>query len=271
MEKDIGSIIDGKSLALKHENNLREKMENFRTRFPNSRPPRIVSLYNPQDRSSVLYTKMKQGKAADLGIEFEDIEQTSKGEIENKIFELNNDENVDGIMLQLPLQHDLQISQDYLLNLINPQKDVDGLSDHADFIQATVRGVLSILEQEDVFKKRLRFVVVGGKRGMVGIGVVKLLNRVHEDVYGVSRADPHLSQFTKNANVLISATGVKNLIKKDMIRPGATVIDIGGDVDFEKVKEVASRITPPTGGVGPMTVISLMENVVESYLKRMVK
>lgn len=261
-----GRIIDGKKLALEHELKLKEKIKKLKVR------PFVVSVLVGDDPSSLLYTSIKQRKARQLGINFavrKFPENVAFAKVTSEIDEFNNDVSIHGIMVQLPVPARFLSKEKVqkLLDHINPPKDVDGLTGKGPLLPATVRGILSILESEKQLDKGKTVVVLGGVRGMVGVALVKSLKDMKEKVIPVSRDDKSLGECTRKADVLISSSGTKNLITKEMVKRGAVVIDVGGDVDFENVSKVASRITPPQGGVGPMTVISLMENAVDLATK----
>lgn len=272
---DQTKIIDGKKLALEHEIKLKKQLEEM------GFTPQVVSILVGDDPASVLYTSMKQKKAQELGINFTSAkfeEDTDFNKVVNFIDDLNADKQISGIMIQLPLPS--KFLKDHqtveLINKISPDKDIDGLREDSPFMQATVRGVISILESENIIGKNKKFIVVGGLRGMVGKVVVKALKEMEEDVTGVSKEDPNLANITKQADVLISAIGSPHLITGEMVSDGVLAIDVGteklngkltGDIDFDTVAPKASKITPVPGGVGPMTVISLMENVVDQSLK----
>lgn len=254
MKKD--NIIDGKKLALQIEEGIKLTIQSL------SKKPKAITLCIGSDENSKMYTQMKLKKAQDLGIDLQAVyfgEDVKTEEVAKKIDDLNNDSAVTGIMIQLPVK-----DSDQLIALIDPKKDIDGLTGKSNFIPATVKGILRILDFEEVLGEEKKIVVVGGVHGTVGTSLVSFLGQLEEDVKGVSGKDQNLSEKIKVADVLISATGVKNLITKDMVKAGAVVIDVSGDVDFENVKEVAARITPPKGGVGPMTIVSLMENIIEA-------
>lgn len=258
----MSKIIDGKVLAKKHEQALREKIKKLTKRAV------LVSFLVGNDPPSVLYTNIKKKKASDLGIDFRDrkfSKDTSNKVVADEIKKSNLDPEVDGVMIQLP-------SFPHLIDLIDPKKDVDGLTNQGRFLPAVVRAILSILEDENINLKGKKIVVVGSE-GMVGSQLMKAFEQKGLNLSGVDKNVKNFSDFTKDADILISTTGVPKIIKGDMIKDGAVIIDVGiekvngkllGDIDFESVAPKASKLTPVPGGVGPMTVISLMENVVES-------
>lgn len=254
-------ILDGKTLALKHEDLLKQKLSQKK------HSPKIVSFCNEEDNASVMYTNMKKQKAGDLRIEFiaENYSSaTPKDEIVKKIEKYNDDSGVDGIMIQLPLPESLN----GLLDLIDPQKDVDGLVKESHFLPATVKGVISILD-EYIKGWETKIIAVVGALGSMGEAVTKALKERGTHVIEIDKkiSASNLND-CRDAEIVISCAGVRNLIILDHIREGAILIDVGlGDFDPATLQK-ASLYTPEKGGVGPMTVISLMENVVESYEKR---
>ncbi|MBI2595480.1 bifunctional 5,10-methylenetetrahydrofolate dehydrogenase/5,10-methenyltetrahydrofolate cyclohydrolase [Candidatus Daviesbacteria bacterium] len=264
----LNKIIDGKTLALEHEEKLRQTLAQFK----NGRLPKLVSFVNKNDEPSVKYTNMKSKKAEALGIQFitrKISPGTKYSLITREIKKYNVDPSIDGIMVQLPIPEsvlDGKLPKE-LLDKILPEKDVDGLTERSQYLPATVKGVMTILESEGVLGKGKVIRVLGGVHGMVGSSLVKALHGMHEKVIGVSKSDPAIKTLARWADILISAVGQPNLVTEDMVKPGAVVVDVGKDVDTENVMKKVSRITPKIGGVGPMTVISLMENVTEAFCR----
>lgn len=284
MDFNDPKIINGKALARKREELLKNSLLNLDGR------PKVVSILIGDDPSSLLYSKMKQKKAHKLGIDFdfeqfpEDIEYEV---IEGVIERLNEDPAVTGIMVQLPLPK--KFLQNHktqeLLDLINPQKDIDGLTSNSPFKTAAVVAVFNILEEEGIDLKNKNAVVVGTS-DLIGKPIAKGLEEKGAIVHSVNRATLNKEEICKNADILITATGVPNLIKGEMVKEGVVVIDVGvmvieepkedtshqpsetrqilGDVEFESVYPKASKITPVPGGVGPLTVVALMENAVKA-------
>lgn len=283
-------IIDGKSLAKKHEDILKEKLSSF-----GERKPTLVSFCNRDDSSAVKYTQLKKQKAEDLKIVFIVEEYDGKTYEDNLVNRLNkyaSDPEIDGILIQLPLPDSLKPSKVNLINLIPPEKDVDGLTGKS-FLPATVKGIISILDSlsrhpareagripldsgsnNDEMPKQVwhdgwknKKVAVVGATGEVGGEMILALKKMRLKPLEISRRADNFKEL-KKAQIIISATGQESLIKSKMIKEGAILIDVGlGDFDTECYKK-ANKYTPITGGVGPMTVISLMENVVESYERR---
>jgi methylenetetrahydrofolate dehydrogenase (NADP+) / methenyltetrahydrofolate cyclohydrolase len=277
-------VIAGKALAKKHEEALKEKLKNLiDSRFrgndkgesgnDNVRNPSIVSFCNQDDPPSVKYTFMKLQKATDLGIDFiaEEFSTNTPHEyLVRMVKQYNENPTIDGIMVQLPLPEDLNVFKDDLLDLINPEKDVDGLTSNSPFLPATVRGVLSILDDEIENWTSMKIGVVGSE-GEVGGPLVKVLKEIGLSVVEVDKGKGNLENDLQEVEVIISATGQEGLIKPEMIKERVILIDVGlGDFD-PACYEKAGRYTEVTGGVGPMTVISLMENAVESYQRKVLK
>ena len=270
-------IIDGKALGLKHEEALKQKVANL------SKKPKVVSILVGDDPPSLLYTKMKQKKAQDIGIDFEYIHFPASENFENvsmTILKLNQDPYVSGIMVQLPLPKEFlgDKKTDDLLQTIDQKKDVDGLTGAGTFLPAAVKAVMSILSAEEIILKD-KFAVVWGNSKLVGAPIAEQLRNRGALVSVITRDTPNKEQITKRADLVVCATGTAGILKGEMVKDRVVVIDVGtlvieedndvpaqvlGDVDFESVSPKAFKITPVPGGVGPMTVVSLLENVVES-------
>lgn len=260
-------IIDGVALAKSKESELKAKLNKLKVK------PKVVSFLIGDDPASVLYTNMKQEKAKELRIDFKPLKYPTSTEFEeivSKIKEFNQDNEIIGIMIQLPLPKEFLNSHHTheLLELINPKKDIDGLNPtQSNFIPATAKGVLNILDHLRINFEKNIFAVVGSE-GEVGKSLVYELTNKRAAVIKVDKKLPETSiEDINSADVVISATGVKNLITTDLVKDGVIVIDVGLG-DFEKsVYKKAKAYTPKIGGVGPMTVISLMENIVEAQAK----
>ncbi len=267
-------LIDGKVLSKVREEKLKAEVEKL------GFTPKVTSIVIGEDAPSLLYTKMKQKKAADVGIDFEPkyfSTDTQISEVVNFIRKLNEDPSIVGVMIQLPIPELFLKGKDWreVLAEIKIEKDIDGLRyPQSKFLPATARAVLSILDDEKI-EVRNKKVTVLGRSNLVGKPVADELIKKGARVSIVHSQTPNPKEITLEGEIVISAVGKAYLVKGDWIRKGAVVIDVGtsqneeggkivGDVDFLKAKRRASKITPVPGGVGPMTVISLMENVVES-------
>ncbi|CAK9799421.1 Bifunctional methylenetetrahydrofolate dehydrogenase/cyclohydrolase, mitochondrial [Anthophora quadrimaculata] len=258
-------IINGKQIADEIQNELKAIVHTWIS--DNRKRPKLVAVIVGDDPASKVYIKRKMKAAEFIGIENYTIhleQHRSQEDLIQKINHLNKDDTVDGILVQLPLTR--HINEREVCQAIVPNKDVDGFH----------------LENLDTFGKNA---VVIGRSKHVGLPIALLL---HADSKGETgaldmtttichRHTPHteLEKFTKLADLVVAAAGIPGLITKEMIKPGACIIDVGitrvkmddkfklvGDVDFENVKEIAGYITPVPGGVGPMTVAMLMRNTI---------
>ncbi len=260
-------IIDGKALALKHEEILTEELADMDIK------PTAISLLIGEDPASLMYSNMKQKKAEELGIAFQILQipdDVTYEALEEQINKLN-DSSVNGIMIQLPIPEKVLGEKDpqTLLDLIEPNKDIDGLNPKSTILPATVRGVISILDSlasQDSILEASSFAVVGAL-GQVGRRLVEELEQKGNQVIQVDEKLPESSlDDISDVDVVISCVGEKDLIKPEHIKDGALLIDVGlGDFQ-EDCYNKASAYTPVKGGVGPMTIISLMENIVEASL-----
>ncbi len=254
--------INGRALQIKIDAVTLQRVDNLKQIF---RSPKLVTYCDINNPSAELYTNMKVKKASELGIteQIKHINQsTTLAWMEENITTDNQDLDIDGIMMQLPLPKQLRDQTDYLISLIDEAKDVDGLSDKSPFLPATVLGVMLILEDQKLLGQKLNYQVVGGVRGKIGQVLVRVLSEKGEMVGGISKDDPDLPKKARQADVLISSTGVPGIIKPEMIKPGIVAVDVGlGDLDPECYPKT-SAYTPKFGGTGPMTVSALMQNVV---------
>lgn len=272
------TIIDGKKLAQKIRLELKTEAEKFKTR------PKLAVILVGNDPASKIYVRNKNKACEEVGINYEEhvLEETTKMEdLLQLIDRLNSDDSINGILLQAPLPKHLEINRAF--EEISPIKDVDGfnpinigklLIGEDEFISCTPYGIIKMLEEYNIPIQGKNAVVVG-RSNIVGKPLAQCLLNKNATVIICHSKTENLSNYTKNADILISAVGKANLITADMVKEGATVIDVGmnrsdngklcGDVDFENVKEIASYITPVPGGVGPMTITMLMNNVIKAY------
>lgn len=271
----ISKIIDGKALAEKLGKKLASEIGELKEK------PLVVSILIGSDPNSLLYTQMKQKKAEEFNIDFLPMKFPVKSTFENvskQIRLLNNSPEVKGIMIQLPIPKEFLrgMHKDEIINLINPEKDIDGMLEDSPFMSATVKGVMKILEEmaspeaprNDVWYKDKVFAVVGSE-GEVGKPMVQALGDLGaKEVLRLDKRNPDCNMMDlQKADVVISCTGVSGLVDGDMVRDGVIAIDVGLG-DFEpSVYEKASMYTPKFGGVGPLTIISLMENILEAAKK----
>ncbi|MBU1931599.1 bifunctional 5,10-methylenetetrahydrofolate dehydrogenase/5,10-methenyltetrahydrofolate cyclohydrolase [Patescibacteria group bacterium] len=269
-------VFDGHQLALQIEAELKQKIQRLKRR-----PQLTVFLLNNNPESQ-LYVQKKKVLAERIGVNFNLIQliKAETNPVLQLIKEQNNQRSVAGIMVQLPLNRGL--NERKILDAIDPQKDVDCLTSknlglvaagQPRFLPATVKGIMTILTQEKVVVRGRQAVVVGGSN-IVGKPLALVLSNQGATVTLVRSSEKNLAQITRQADILITAVGRQNLIKASMVKEGAVVIDVGitrcdnqechvyGDVDFKRVKTKASLITPVPGGVGPLTVVSLFENLI---------
>lgn len=277
-------VFDGKKFAKDKETLLLNKVKQLRK---HGITPKLAAILVGDDPASKIYVSIKQKTAERIGIALQLIElkQSTAQRLLHLIKELNVDDAVHGIMVQLPLPGELNKShaKDLILNTIALEKDVDGLrqdnSSHASdklvYMPAVVKAILYSIEvaQKLGFAprnlKKAKICVVGAS-GVVGKRLVGVMGELGGTVVKTDVKTKDLSSKTQKAEILISATGVSGLIKGNMVKPGSVVIDVGapnGDVDFESVSKVSSFITPVPGGIGPVTVVSLIGNVVEAAEK----
>lgn len=252
--------------------------------------PGLAVILTGNNQASHTYVRNKEKKCIELGIHSElykfPISVTEK-ELISKIKELNNNKNIDGILLQLPLP--THIKPEYLIETILPAKDVDGLhplnmgkliAGQECLKPCTPQGVIEILKHYDIPLEGAQVVIVG-RSTLVGKPLSTLLLAENATVITVHSKSKNITKITKNADILISAIGKAKLIKNNWIKPGSVVIDVGinkviedgkkklvGDVDFEDVSPICKAITPVPGGVGPMTIAMLMVNTLKAYKMR---
>lgn len=276
-------IIDGKELNLKVQEQIKSEIKNCMIR------PSVAVIQVGDNPASNSYIKNKEKSCNGVGIyfrlyKFED--GTPELTIINKIKELNNDEYVNGILIQLPLPQ--QYNEKRLVNTISNAKDVDGLTDintgrfvngKKTLIPCTALAVMRILEEENISLLGKHVVIIGRSK-LVGKPLATLMLNNDATVTTCHSKTANLEEFTRMADIVVAACGVPKLLKADMIKEGAVVIDVGinrvngklvGDVDFEEVSKKASYITPVPGGVGPMTVAMLLENIVLCYNSKKTK
>jgi methylenetetrahydrofolate dehydrogenase (NADP+)/methenyltetrahydrofolate cyclohydrolase len=274
-------ILDGNALAAEVRGQLAEKVAALKA--TQGITPCLAVILVGEDPASQVYVRNKVAACEKAG--FRSIKETYPPNVEPievlaKIAQLNADPSVHGILVQLPLPK--QFDADAVLEAIAPEKDVDGF--HAEnvgalmqgnprFIPCTPYGVMKMLEAGKVPLKGAEAVIVG-RSNIVGKPMAMLLLAQSCTVTVCHSQSKDLAFHTKRADILVAAVGRARMITGDMIKPGATVIDVGinrtpdgklcGDVDFESAKEVAGLITPVPGGVGPMTITMLLANTLES-------
>ena len=282
----MAEIIDGKRVSAEFLEEIKLKVETAEKKY--GKKPCLVVILVGENPASKVYVGSKEKRAQEIGFNSSVVRlstETTAVELEAKINELNNDDNVDGVLLQLPLPKGL--NGDEFVGKISPEKDVDGFhpqnlgklmtNTNPNAVACTPLGVIKLLEKYGVEVEGKNCVVVG-RSNIVGKPLAQLLLNLNGTVTVAHSRTKNLQEVTRSADILISAVGCKNLITKDMVKKGAVVADVGilkdengklcGDVDFENVKEVASLITPVPGGVGPMTIACLMSNTLDLFLRK---
>ena len=274
-------LLDGKLVSKEFEEKLKLKVTSLVEKY--HRPPSLVVILVGENLASMSYVKSKEKACKRVGINGKTLRLSvdiKEEELLKIIDKLNKDETVDGMIVQLPLPD--HINKDKVLNKVFPEKDVDGLSllnagklasRQKSLQPATPKGIMMLLDYYKIPIKGKHAVIVGASN-LVGAPMARLL--LHRDAT-VTLCHIHTKDLvfhTSEADILVVATGVINLVNGDMIKKGAVVVDVGinrldgkivGDVNFESCKDKASYITPVPGGVGPMTINALLHNVIETF------
>ena len=274
-------IIDGK----KEAELLREeiKKEILEIKVSKNKVPGLTVILIGNYTPSQIYVKNKEKNSKEVGMNSDVIkypDDVTEKEILDKIKELNNDQNVSGILVQLPLPD--QIDKEKIINAIHPSKDVDGFnpvnvgnlsSGYQGLVPCTPMGCLILIKKVE---KNLsgKHAVIIGRSNLNGKPMAQLLLKENCTVTIVHSKTKNLQQECLKADILVAAVGVPNLVKKDWVKKDAIVIDVGinklndkivGDVEFDQVKDIAKAITPVPGGVGPMTIACLLKNTLECF------
>ncbi|MBV9709712.1 MAG: bifunctional 5,10-methylenetetrahydrofolate dehydrogenase/5,10-methenyltetrahydrofolate cyclohydrolase [Ktedonobacteraceae bacterium] len=275
------TILDGKAMGMQIRAELREDIHRYTE--VRGQAPGLVIVRVEGDAASGVYTKAILRIAADIGVQarLESLSATaSADELHALLLQLNNDAATQGIIVQMPLPPHL--SQKMVADTIAMEKDIDGISPHSagnlflglpSFLPSTAAAVMEILERTHTPLAGKRVVILG-RSNVVGKPLSMMLLQKNATVTICHSRTFNLPFFTRQADVLIAAVGRPNMVTPEMIRPGATVIDVGinakpeggivGDVDFASVSEVAGALTPTPGGVGPLTNVLLLKQCVEA-------
>lgn len=274
----MATIIDGKELSKKLKEQMKDRVAQMRQQ---DIVPKLVVVLVGNNSASEVYVRNKHKACGEVGIESEVIkmpEETTQQELLDVVKGLNEDQTVDGILVQLPLPG--QINEKVVLRSILPEKDVDGfhpvnvglLSIGDDcYAPATPSGIIAMFKEYGIEIAGKHCVIIG-RSNIVGKPMAALLLRHNATVTVCHSKTQNLGELTRQADIVIVATGHRHTLTADMVKEGAVVIDVGmnrnelgklcGDVDFDEVKEKASFITPVPGGVGPMTITELLENTI---------
>ncbi|MDB3870081.1 bifunctional methylenetetrahydrofolate dehydrogenase/methenyltetrahydrofolate cyclohydrolase FolD [Candidatus Thioglobus sp.] len=275
------NIIDGKQIAQKLRNDIAQKVKKL------ERAPGLAVILVGDDPASTIYVRNKDNACKEVGFYSEKISKSAnitQQELLDEVIRLNNDDKIDGILVQLPLPKHLDTN--LVIGTISPQKDVDGfhsenigklMQNKANLRPCTPKGVMTMLATTGIDLVGKDCVVVGASN-IVGRPMAMELLNAHATVTICNSKTQDLSGKLKRADVIIAAVGVAHIIKGDWIKKGAVVIDVGinrletgklvGDVDFELAIKNAGWITPVPGGVGPMTIATLLENTLTAYQNR---
>lgn len=279
------TILDGKALAQKIRFELKDKVNLLKEK---NIQPKLAVIMVGGDSSSKIYVRNKSKACEEIGIAYEEFlldENIGMKELIDLINELNNREDVNGILLQSPIPQHLDINE--AIKAISPKKDVDGFHpinigklvlNQDGFVSCTPYGIIRLLEEYNIEIEGKRAVVIG-RSNIVGKPIMLSLLNKNATVTICHSKTRNLEEITKEADILVCAIGKPKYIKDSFVKDGAVVIDVGinrdpetgkiaGDVDFETVSKKASYITPVPGGVGPMTIAILMENVVKAATNR---
>ncbi|MFA6518971.1 MAG: bifunctional 5,10-methylenetetrahydrofolate dehydrogenase/5,10-methenyltetrahydrofolate cyclohydrolase [Candidatus Shapirobacteria bacterium] len=250
-------LLDGKTISEKILLDLRSRIQKLGSKLLLS----VILIGN--DPSSLKYVSLKQQKCQEIGIKFDFHhlpENTSQDKLISLISKLNHDPEVTGFFIQLPLPS--HIDKKLVLSKIDIKKDVDGLNPNSDFNPAVVDAIVSLLQNYQIIFTDKKVVIINDS-DLIG----KPLLKFFPQAILCNHQTQNLSDITRSADLLISATGVKNIITANMVREGSIVVDVAnGDVDFTAVSPKCSYITPTFGGIGPMTIACLLKNLTSSAL-----
>ena len=278
-------LLDGKIVRKEVLEEVKKKLESI------DRKLGLAVVQVGEDEASKVYVRQKEKMAAELGYKFNHIklsENVSQADLLKVIDELNEDNTIDGILVQMPIPKHLDSK--VVQNRILPYKDVDGLTDvnagclvhnKDSLVPCTPQGIIDLLKYYNISLEGKNVTIVG-RSDLVGKPLANLMTNNNATVSLCHSKTQNLNFYTKNADILIVAVGKAKLIKEDQVKDGAVIIDVGinresdgklyGDVDFDSVKDKVSFITPVPGGVGQMTVAELAKNTYKAYkLKKKIK
>lgn len=272
----VAKILDGKQIAKDYRQGLQDQVEALKEK---GFTPKLSVILVGNDGASQSYVRSKKKAAEKIGMISEIVyleETATEEEVLNELNRLNNDDSVSGILVQVPLPK--QVSEQKILEAINPEKDVDGFHpinigklyiDEQTFVPCTPLGIMEILKHADIDLEAKNAVVIG-RSHIVGQPVSKLLLQKNASVTILHSRSKDMASYLKDADVIVSAVGKPSLVTKDVVKEGAVIIDVGntpdengklkGDVDYDAVKEIAGAITPVPGGVGPLTITMVLNN-----------
>jgi methylenetetrahydrofolate dehydrogenase (NADP+)/methenyltetrahydrofolate cyclohydrolase len=284
-------VLDGKKISNDIKNEIALEVKSMTAK--GNRPPHLAAIIVGNDGASLTYVGSKVRACERVGFDSSLIslsESINENELLDKVNQLNNDDNIDGYIVQLPLPK--HIDSQKILMSVDPEKDVDGFHptnfgrmalNLPTFISATPYGIMELLKRYDVQTEGKHTVVIG-RSDIVGKPISLLMglktNPGNSTVTMVHSRTKNIKDLIKQADIIISALGIPNFVKEDMVKDEVVVVDVGitrvkdnsekgykivGDVDYENVSKKASFITPVPGGVGPMTIAMLLKNTLQSY------
>lgn len=278
----MAHIIDGKTVAQKYLAHIKQAISNL----GRPRPPGLATVLVGDDAASQVYVANKRKQAQQVGMKsfhYELSANTSENELLTIIHDLNNNDLIDGILVQLPLPK--HMSEARVLETVLAHKDVDGfhplnlghlMRGEPTIVACTPLGIMHLIDSVG-YNLLGKHAVVVGKSTIVGKPMAHLLLQREATVTICHKNTKNLAEMTRQADVLVCAAGQVNLITHEHVKPGALVIDVGinrdehnricGDVNFAAVKDVAAYLTPVPGGVGPMTIAMLLQNTFDNYQK----
>lgn len=282
----MSTVIYGSELSKQIKEELRLKIEAIKT--ANKRLPKLVVVLVGENQASISYVTGKEKACQAIGMENELIrlsEDTTQDELLKVVKQLNQDVSVDGILIQLPLPP--HMNEHEVIHAIDPNKDVDGfhpvsvgkLMLHEEtFVSCTPKGIMRLLSSIGMEDLSGKTAVVLGRSNIVGKPVAQLLLAANATVTICHSRTQHIEEIASSADILVAAIGKARMVKRNWVKDGAVVIDVGinrdeqhkmcGDVDFDDVADKCSYITPVPKGVGPMTIAMLLENTIQSYEQR---
>ena len=280
----MAEILNGKELAKKVRIGLKKEVEKLKEEGIN---PKLAVIMVGNDPASTVYVRNKSKACEKVGIEFEEFlfeENITMETLLGTIDKLNKDDSIHGILLQAPIPKHLDINRAFLE--IDPKKDVDGFHPinvgnlcigNDCFVSCTPYGIVRLLKEYNIETEGKEAVILG-RSNIVGKPMIQCMLGLNSTVTVCHSRTKNIGDVCRRADILISAIGKPKFVKEDMVKDGAVVIDVGinrlddgtivGDVDFENVEKKASYITPVPGGVGPMTIAMLLENVVKAAKSR---
>lgn len=271
------NIIDGKLISKKVKEQVKNEVKHLPTK------PCLLVILVGNDQASQIYVASKEKACKAMGIDTKTLvfeENVPQKEIISHIIEANNDKKINGILVQMPLPK--HMNEKMVVEAIDPKKDVDGLHalnqgrlmlDEKGIVPATPKGIMRLLSEYCVDLSGKKVLVIG-RSMLVGKPIAMLMLQKNATVTMAHSYTPNIKELCLQSDIIVSAVGKPKMITEDMVKEGAIIIDVGinrvfgtivGDVDYLQVAPKTSRITPVPGGVGPMTIACLLENVVECY------